>query len=97
MVDFNLKNNIKLIIKYEFKRFFFKSIFINTNLPSYLRFKAASFLSLLNRRTSLSYLRLRCIFTNRSRFLLSHFKQSRMSFRLMYSSGNLPGLQKSSS
>lgn len=97
MVDFNFKNNINLIVKYEFKRFFFKSIFINTSLPLFLRFKAASCLSLLNRRTSLSYLRLRCIFTNRSRFLLSKFKQSRMSFRLMYSNGSLTGLQKSSS
>lgn len=97
MVDFNFKNNINLIIKYEFKRFFFKSIFINTNLPLFIRFKALSFLSSLNRRTSLSYLRLRCIFTNRSRFLLSSFKQSRMAFRMMYCNGSLPGIQKSSS
>ena len=97
MVDFNLKNNINLIVKYEFKGFFFKSIFINTSLPLFIRFKSLALLSLLNRRTSLSYLRLRCIFTNRSRFLLAHFKQSRMAFRLMYSNGNLPGIQKSSS
>lgn len=97
MINFKLKKNIQLLVKYEFKRVFFKSIFINTSLPTFLRFKAYKILTQLNRRTSLSYLRLRCLYTQRSRFLLPTFKTSRMCFKALYSYGFLNGLRKSSS
>ena len=97
MIDFKFKKNIHLIAKYEFQRFFFKSIFVNTSLPEFIRFKAYNFLTKLNRRTSLTYLRLKCLHTNRSRFILSSFRLSRMCFRALYSYGFLPGIRKSSS
>lgn len=97
MINFKLKNNIQLLAKYEFKRIFFKSIFINTALPQFIRFKAYKLLTGLNPRTSLSYLRLRCLYTQRSRFLLTTFRTSRMCFKALYSYGFLPGVRKSSS
>ena len=93
--NYLLSKQIKLIISYEFERFFFKSIFINTLLPFYIRLKAYRQLILLDRRTSLSFLRLRCTITNRSRSILTFFKQSRISFRNFYSYGFLNGLRKS--
>ena len=91
-----IQNQIRLIRSYEFDRFFFKSIFINTLFPFYIRLKSYRNLITLNRRTSLSYLKLRCVLTNRSKSILTNFKASRMSFRTLYSFGYFTGIRKSS-
>ena len=96
MKNYKLFNNLKLISRYEFLRLFLKSILINTTLPLYLRTKSGYYLSKLNRRTSLSYIRLSCVYTKRTRSLLTLFKTSRMEFRYLYSYGFLAGLRKSS-
>lgn len=87
---------VKLVVKFEFKRFFFKSILLNSALPEGYRVKAFRLLSAFNKRTSLSYLQLRCVLSNRSKSLLPMFKLSRIAFRNMYSYGYLNGLRKSS-
>jgi small subunit ribosomal protein S14 len=88
--------SISLILKYEFKRLFLKSILFNPLLSSHIRAKAYKKLILLNKRTSLTYIRLKCILTQRTRSLLTFFKLSRISFKKMYSTGALIGLRKSS-
>jgi len=87
---------INLISKYEFKRVFLKSIILNTALPFFIRYKASRLISLFGRYTSLSYLRLGCTKTGRTRSVLTFFKLSRISFRNLYSYGYLNGLRKAS-
>lgn len=96
MKNYKLFNNLKLISRYEFLRLFLKAILFNTLLPAYLRTKSGYYLSRLNKRTSLSYVRLNCVYTQRTRSLLTLFKASRMQFRYLYSYGFLPGLRKAS-
>lgn len=90
------KKITKFVSKMELKRVFFKSIFINVDLPSNIRQKAFIKLSLLDKRTSISYLKKRCVFSRNSRSILRFFKLSRIQFRYFASYGNLPGICKSS-
>lgn len=91
--------NIKLlhlVVKYELKRVFLKSLWFNTVLPYVLRFRAFLKLQMFNRRSSLSYLRLRCLMTDRARFMLFMFRLTRMAFKSRVSLGEVVGIRRSS-
>ena len=88
--------SLSLVLKYEFKRLFFKSIFLNTIFTPQIRAKALKKLILLSRRTSSSYLKLRCVSSLQTRSVLTMFKLSRIRFRNIFSLGGLPGLRKGS-
>lgn len=87
-------NNI--IVREEFNRRFYKSIFLNTNLPLGLRHHAFFILANKKKSGSISLFRSRCFFTYKSRAVLNLFKQSRMQFRYLVCSGQLPGIRKAS-
>lgn len=85
-----------LVVRGEFNHKFYRSLFLNVNLPASLRQVAFNKLQLEKKQSSLSFFRGRCLFTHRSRAVLNKFKQSRMQFRYFASFGLLPGIRKAS-
>lgn len=85
-----------LVSKMELKRTFYKSIFINVELSKNIRQKAFIKLSSMDKRSSISYFKRRCFFSQNSRSILRFFKMSRIQFRYLASYGNLSGIRKSS-
>jgi ribosomal protein S14 len=90
------KKNRLTFFQHEEKRKILKSISQNTNLSTFLRWKAGLDLSILPKNSSLTKLKNRCIFTGRSRSVLGKFNMSRLMLRKLAREGSIPGLRKSS-
>jgi len=91
-------NKRTFIFKEEKKKLLIKFILyiikINKKLKNKIFYK--SFISNNNNNYYKSQIKNRCIFTARSRSVLSNYKLSRLTFRLLASNGLLNGIQKSS-
>jgi len=85
-----LRYNFK---KTEFKRKLYKSIFFNQHLPKNLRFNAKLKLEKLNNNSSTQIKNI-CVISGRSRAVLKDFKLSRIVFKHLGLSGNIPGIKK---
>nr|YP_009579053.1 ribosomal protein S14 [Vischeria stellata]QBK36842.1 ribosomal protein S14 [Vischeria stellata] len=90
------KKNRFLFFKYEKIRLVLKVIIKNTSVDINIRQKAFLALLKLPKRSSIVRLRNRCVFTGRSRFILSSFSMSRLMLRKLSFEGFIPNLQKSS-
>lgn len=73
-----------------------KSIINNDNVLEKIRVKAYIKLQSLDKNTSVSRLKNRCVVTNRSRAIYKKFKISRLVFRRLALSGRLAGIKKAS-
>jgi|JI61114C2RNA_FD_contig_81_1468894_length_891_multi_2_in_0_out_0_2 ribosomal protein S14 len=91
-----LKSLIPFVVRLEYKRLFYKAIFFTLAFSTLLRQRALFLLTSLGVSSSLSNLKLRCLFSNNSRSLLVFFKLSRYKFRMLAASGLLNGIRKSS-
>lgn len=95
VVQKNLRKirKVKLCAK---KRADLKAVIYNKGLPLDERFKAQLALSTMSRDGSKVRVRNRCELTGRGRGYYRYFKLSRICFRELASSGELPGVTKSS-
>ncbi len=98
MTNFIEKDYVKrqLVAKNELKRLQYKSIIKNQKLTKEIRYKYINKLNKLNKNSSETKIRNRCILTGRSRGVYKMFKLSRIKFRELASQGMLPGVQKAS-
>jgi ribosomal protein S14 len=85
-----------LVKKYEAKRAELKAIFYNQSLPESVRNEAFMRLDALPKNSSATRVRNRCVLTGRSRAVYQMFKMSRLCFRELASTGQIPGVKKSS-
>jgi len=90
------KNRAKLVARHANKRARLKAIANDKNLPIEERFQAGLKLSEMPRNGSKIRVRNRCEVTGRPRGFYRKFKMSRISLRDLGSSGQIPGLVKSS-
>lgn len=90
------KNRAKLVARDANKRARLKAIANDKNLPIEERFQAGLKLSEMPRNGSKIRVRNRCEVTGRPRGFYRKFKMSRISLRDLGSSGQIPGLVKSS-
>ncbi len=90
------KKRQRLVKRYAAKREALKAIANNTELPMEERFKARLKLAKLPRNSSPTRLRNRCQLTGRPRAYYRKFKISRIALRELGSSGQIPGVTKSS-
>ena len=92
------KNNrrIKLSNKFYKKRKALKDIIMNRDLPLEERFTAQMKLNEMPRDGSPIRVRNRCLVTGRPRGNYRKFKMSRIAFRELASTGQVPGVLKSS-
>ena len=92
------KNNkrIKLSDKFYKKRKELKKIVMNKKLPLDERFAAQIKLNEMPRDGSFIRVRNRCLITGRPRGNYRKFKMSRIAFRELASTGQVPGILKSS-
>ena len=92
------KNNRrrKLADRYAAKRKALKAIVMDQSKPLEERFRAQLKLSAMPRNGSKVRIRNRCEVTGRPRAVYRKFKLSRLALRQLASSGNLPGVVKSS-
>jgi ribosomal protein S14 len=86
----------KLVFKDETKRLEYKFIIKNLNLPKEVRYEYVSKLNNLNRNSSKTRVRNRCILTGRGRATYSFCKLSRLKFRELAAQGKLAGIKKAS-
>ncbi len=86
----------RLVKRYAAKREALKAIANNPDLPMEERFKARLKLAKLPRNSSPTRLRNRCQLTGRPRAYYRKFKISRIALRELGSSGQIPGVTKSS-
>ena len=87
---------IKLSDKFFKKRQALKKIIMDKKLTLEERFKAQQKLSKLPRNSSKIRVRNRCLVTGRPRGNYRKFKMSRIAFRELASTGQVPGILKSS-
>ena len=92
------KNNrrIKMSKQYAAKRDKLKTMAVDDKLQPEERFAARLKLAELPRNSSPTRVRNRCEMTGRPRAVYRKFKLSRLALRQLASSGNLPGVVKSS-
>ncbi|HTY68368.1 MAG TPA: 30S ribosomal protein S14 [Alphaproteobacteria bacterium] len=90
------KRRMKLSKQYAARRARLKAIANNTDLPDEDRFAARLKLSELPRNSSPDRVRLRCELTGRPRGNYRKFKLSRIALRELASTGQIPGMVKSS-
>jgi small subunit ribosomal protein S14 len=90
------KNRKRLVEKYAAKRETLKDIANDRRLPAEERFAARLKLAKLPRNSSPVRLRNRCELTGRPRAFYRKFKLSRIALRELASSGQVPGMVKSS-
>lgn len=90
------KKRQKLVAKYAAKRAELKAIAMNEDLPLEERFKARLKLAELPRNSAPNRVRNRCEVTGRPRGYYRKLKMSRIALRELGSSGQIPGLVKSS-
>jgi small subunit ribosomal protein S14 len=86
----------KNFTKIEQKRFILKAIIHDLRLSKKIRDVASNELMKFKHNTYLTQAKNRCLFTNRSRWVIRKFKVSRMQFKKMASKGLLEGVKKSS-
>ena len=94
-IDKNVKK-IKKSKSHEVKRKALKKIIMDKNISQEDRFKAVLKLSALPRDGSKVRVRNRCMVTGRPRGNYRKFGMSRIAFRDLASSGQLPGITKAS-
>jgi len=90
------KRRMKLSKQYAARRARLKAIANNTDLPDEDRFAARLKLAELPRNSSPNRVRLRCELTGRPRGNYRKFKLSRIALRELASTGQIPGMVKSS-
>jgi small subunit ribosomal protein S14 len=90
------KKRQRLVEKYAAKRAALKEIANDENLPMEERFKARLKLAKLPRNSSASRLHHRCQLTGRPHAYYRKLKVSRIALRELGSSGQMPGMVKSS-
>lgn len=90
------KRRRRLVKKYGAKRTKLKAIARNQSLPVEERFAARLKLAELPRNSSPVRIRNRCELTGRSRAYYRKFKLSRIALRDLASTGQIPGIVKSS-
>ena len=73
-----------------------KSIINNYSIKEIIRINAYEKLQKLDKNTSISRIKNRCVVTNRSRAIYKKFKVSRLVFRRLAVSGRLVGVKKAS-
>ena len=95
LIQRNLKRE-KLVRKYHKKRITLKKIIKNKKTSPDERIDAINKLSKLPKNSSPCRLRNRCIITGRPRGNYRKFKLSRIAFRELASTGQVPGILKSS-
>lgn len=88
------KKLYQLFFKFELKRLQYKSLFLNTKLPNYIRQNAFLQLSKLNKNSSFVSIRQRCFLSNSSRSVSTHFKLARIKLRLLISTNYINGVKK---
>lgn len=90
------KNRAKLVALHALKRQRLKALVSDKDLPIEERFNAGLKLSEMPRNVSKIRLRNRCELTGRPRGYYRKFKMSRIALRDLGSTGQIPGLVKSS-
>jgi small subunit ribosomal protein S14 len=90
------KNRERLVKQYAARRARLKAIADNEALPMEERFAARLKLAELPRNSSKVRIRNRCELTGRSRSVYRKFKLSRIALRELASTGQIPGVVKSS-
>ena len=90
------KRRAKLAQRYAAKRARLKAIANDVNLPDEDRFEARLKLAELPHNSSPNRVRLRCELTGRPRGNYRKFKLSRIALRELASTGQIPGMVKSS-
>lgn len=85
----------KILKNFEKKKFIFKTISINSNLPILLRFNAFNNLNKITKKASKTFISNRCVLTiNKKKFnKLTHF--SRIVFLKLAKQNRISGLAKS--
>lgn len=91
--DFNKRQLVK---KNELKRLQYKSIIKNQELIKEIRYKYINKLNAINRNSSQTKIKNRCILSGRGKAVYQMFKLSRIKFRELASQGMLPGVKKAS-
>lgn len=84
------KKNLYIYSKNEKDVIFFKSIFLNTRLPKYIRHEAAMKYFHLKKIS----VKKRCFLTNKSRSIFNHFKLSRIKLRWLASNNYINAIKK---
>jgi small subunit ribosomal protein S14 len=90
------KRRVALVAKYAVRRAELKAIAKNDSLPMEERFKARLKLAELPRNSSATRLHNRCEVTGRPRSYYRKLRMSRIALRDLASSGQIPGMVKSS-
>ncbi len=86
----------RMAVRDRAKRDAFKSVVKNRSVPVEQRFEASMRLAQLPRNGSRTRVKLRCALTGRSRSNYRKFKLCRIALRDLASSGQIPGMVKSS-
>ena len=90
------KTRIKKVLSMRQKRKDLKQIIMNKSIPMDERFQAQMKLNNMPRDGSSIRVRNRCLITGRPRGNYRKFKMSRIAFRELASTGQIPGIVKSS-
>ena len=90
------KTRIKKVLSMRQKRKDLKKIIMNKSVPMDERFQAQMKLNNMPRDGSSIRVRNRCLITGRPRGNYRKFKMSRIAFRELASTGQIPGIVKSS-
>ncbi len=90
------KTRIKKVLSMRQKRKDLKQIIMNKSVPMDERFQAQMKLNNMPRDGSSIRVRNRCLITGRPRGNYRKFKMSRIAFRELASTGQIPGIVKSS-
>ena len=90
------KTRIKKVLSMRQRRKDLKQIIMNKSLPMDERFQAQMKLNNMPRDGSSIRVRNRCLITGRPRGNYRKFKMSRIAFRELASTGQIPGIVKSS-
>jgi ribosomal protein S14 len=80
----------------ELKRQSFLSIYHNRHMPASIRQRAMEELQKMDRNSSLTRIKRRCVVSGRNRGVLRRYKLSRLVFRREAVQGNIPGVFKAS-
>ena len=85
----------KIVASIETKKLLLKSIYKNSGIATFVRWKAFNCLINLPKNGNLSRVKYRCIFTGNSSKNNKHYRFSRLMFLKLARSGNISGLRKS--
>ena len=98
MSNQNIRDHARRLImaKYEIKRTQYKAIWQDINLPNSIRYSSFFKLSQINRNSSLTRIRNRCVITGRARSVYNKMRISRIVFRELAAKGAIMGVSKSS-